>query len=145
MTKTRSVSRTGLLAVLASLVLASAAGAADRMSPDAMAVPTTIEGLVSSVAPPVVKLADGLIAIDASTATVSLPTGKPGTLADVKAGSRIVAVLKAGRSSGPRVSVPGGIEYKLKSNRSLSSVEAGRPIQRAPPLLARVMLGAGAR
>jgi hypothetical protein len=95
MNSTRPWSRTGLLLVLASLILATAAGAADRM-PDVTAAPTTIEGLVSSVAPPVVKLADGLIAIDASTATVSLPTGKTGTLADVKAGSRVVIVLRPG-------------------------------------------------
>lgn len=104
MNRTRRWSRTGLLLALACLALATTAGAADRMA-DPAAAPATVEGIVWAVIPPAegqgfaaaaVKLADGLISIDASSTRVTLVTGQPGTVGDIKPGMRIVAVLKPG-------------------------------------------------
>ncbi len=104
MNRTRLSCRTGLVLTLACLTLATTARAADRMS-DPAAAPATVEGIVWAVIPPAegqgfaaaaVKLADGLISIDASSTRVTLVTGQPGTVGDIKPGMRIVAVLKPG-------------------------------------------------
>lgn len=73
---------------------------ADREAP--VVGGAAVEGVISSVvapaspsAGPVVSILDGLIAIDTTGAAIKLPSGEPGSTADLRVGARIAALLKS--------------------------------------------------
>src|SRR5688572_10829057 len=58
-----------------------------------VAAPATVSGIVESVSGNVIQLANGLVSVDGTGAKVILDRGREGTLADLRPGMLLFAVL----------------------------------------------------
>jgi hypothetical protein len=81
---------------VALLLVAGVASAQSRHRGGSQPSAAMVSGIVSSVSGNTIHIADGQIAIDASSAKIVAQNGAPATIASVTAGSLVVATIKEG-------------------------------------------------